>query len=149
MDTRNWLEAEDLTRRLPTTAARSAAMSRIRSRNTRPEYLVRRALWNSGVRFRLHNPRIPGRPDITHTGAKVAVFIDGCFWHGCPRHYISPKSNASYWRNKIAYNRRRRKRVLTELRELGFRVVAMWECEVERDATAAARKIARLIRRYT
>ncbi len=86
-----------------TTAQRSRCMSRIRGRDTHPELLVRKALWRRGFRFRLKN-RLPGRPDIVFGSAKVAVFIDGCFWHACPEHGVKPSANARFWHSKLEGN---------------------------------------------
>ena len=82
---------------------RSWLMSRIRSKETSPEMLLRKALWTAGLRYRLKN-KLPGKPDLVFPSAKVAIFIDGCFWHGCPLHGKIPKSNQSFWVNKFTKN---------------------------------------------
>ena len=106
---------------------RSRMMSKIRSKDTKPELAVRRILWRAGIRYRIHDRTLPGTPDISNKRRRLAVFVDGCYWHGCPACYQEPKTNAEFWRSKIAGNRRRRKAVREDLERLGFRVVEIWE----------------------
>ena len=108
---------------------RSRIMASIRSRNTKPEIAVRRILWRHGLRYRTHDRTILGRPDVSNKGKKLAVFVDGCFWHGCPMCYREPKTSRDFWRNKIEGNRRRREVVRDGLERQGFRVVEIWEHE--------------------
>src|SRR4051794_33740524 len=82
---------------------RSRCMSRIKGKNTKPELMLRKALWAAGLRYRLHT-RLPGRPDLTFSGSRVVVFVDGCFWHSCPKHRTTPKTNAAFWNAKIGRN---------------------------------------------
>lgn len=115
------------------------------SRNTEPELLVRSALHRMGARFRLHRNLQRGcTPDIVLPRRRIAVFVDGDFWHGCPKHDQTGRvggPNAELWRQKIAKNRMRDARA-TELAErLGWRVARVWECEVRADAEAVARRI--------
>jgi DNA mismatch endonuclease (patch repair protein) len=114
-----------------TAAQRSYIMSRIRARDTGPEMRVRRALHCVGYRYRIHDKRFPGRPDIVFPRRKVAVFVHGCFWHGhgCALAGGTPKTNTAFWQQKIATNRERDKRKTRELEDLGFRVLVVWECE--------------------
>lgn len=112
-----------------TPAQRSRCMSRIRGKNTKPELALRKALWAKGLRYRIHY-NLPGRPDIVFPGKRVAVFVDGCFWHGCPEHGVHPKTNASFWKQKIAGNIERDSRVTSELKSLGWVVLRFWEHEV-------------------
>lgn len=109
--------------------ARSALMAKVRTRNTDPELVVRRALHALGYRFRLHCRDLPGTPDIVLRRLRVVVFMNGCFWHGhtCPRGKL-PKSNLDYWTQKIAVNKARDQRVLRKLRRLGWRPMIIWEC---------------------
>lgn len=109
---------------------RSRCMSRIRSEKTGPEMRLRRALWIRGVRYRLHR-KLPGKPDLAFADRRLAVFVDGCFWHGCPVHGTSPKSNQSYWGPKIARNRKRDARVSAALRLEGWTVLRFWEHQIE------------------
>lgn len=78
---------------------RSRCMSHVRGKDTKPELLLRRALWKKGLRYRLFN-KLPGRPDILFIRKRVAIFVDGCFWHGCPEHGTQPRSNADFWKKK-------------------------------------------------
>jgi DNA mismatch endonuclease (patch repair protein) len=126
--------------------ARSERMGRIGSKDTRPEMLLRRSLWALGVRYRLHPDGVPGRPDLVVPGARLAVFVDGCFWHGCPRHYTLPRNNRAFWLAKVERNRARRDAVLRELRREGWRVVQAWECDVRLRAPVLAARIARRVR---
>lgn len=112
--------------------SRSEQMARIRSKDTRPEMSLRRALWSAGLRYRVHSPGLPGRPDVVFPGRKVVVFVDGCFWHGCPIHYGRPRSSESYWTAKLAGNVERDGRRTLELEAAGWRVVRVWEHEVRR-----------------
>lgn len=116
-------------------------MSRIRGKDTSPEMLVRRELWGRGCRYRIHDRSLPGTPDISHKGRKLAVFIDGCFWHACPLHFKPPKSNTLYWERKIRRNRERRNMVRKELHGLGFAVLEFFECEVKGDVGRVANEI--------
>jgi DNA mismatch endonuclease (patch repair protein) len=114
-----------------------------RSRDTGPERRLRSALWRLGVRFRAHArpvPDIPVRADVVIGRARIAVFVDGCFWHGCPIHGSMPASHARYWRAKIRGNRERDRRARSLLRRRGWRVVRVWEHE---DPEAAAWRVAR------
>lgn len=112
-------------------ALRSANMSRIRGTNTRPELILRKALWKEGLRYRLHS-KIEGiRPDIVFKSRKLAVFIDGCFWHGCPLHYVRPRSKSEFWANKLRSNTARDRAQTARLIEKGWTVLRFWEHEVE------------------
>lgn len=106
---------------------RSQQMARIRGKDTDPERRLRLALWNAGLRYRLHAPTPAGRPDIVFPARKVAVFIDGCFWHGCPKHYVRPRSRVEFWAEKLATNVARDRLQTMELETLGWSVVRVWE----------------------
>lgn len=112
---------------------RSQVMSRIRSRDTGPERALRTWLWWHGVRFRLRRRILGTRPDIAWTGRRVAVFVDGCFWHGCPIHYREPSTNTGFWRDKIGRNRERDRRDDGVLSRAGWTVLRFWEHEVVSD----------------
>jgi DNA mismatch endonuclease, patch repair protein len=114
-------------RRKPLT--RSEQMARIRSSDTRPELLLRRALWAAGLRFRLGRP-LPGRPDLVFGRDRIAIFVDGCFWHGCPLHYLRPRNRAEYWAAKLRGNVIRDRKQTATLRRNGWRVFRFWEHEV-------------------
>ena len=122
---------------------RSRMMSGIRARDTKPEMIVRRYLYAIGLRYRLHVRELPGRPDIVLTRRRVVVFVHGCFWHrheGC-RFAYTPKSREQFWLNKLQGNAQRDARDQQQLRDLGYRVELVWECELtpERLALLAAR----------
>jgi DNA mismatch endonuclease (patch repair protein) len=107
-------------------------MARVRTRHTDIEMLLRRALWRRGVRYRLH-PKLPGTPDLAIPSARIAVFVDACFWHGCSQHYTAPRANATYWEEKVARNRARDVRVDSELRAKNWNVIRIWEHELADD----------------
>jgi DNA mismatch endonuclease (patch repair protein) len=112
---------------------RSANMARIRGRDTAPELLVRRSLHAMGMRFRLQRRDLPGKPDIVLPRHRVALFVHGCFWHqhqDCSAGRL-PKSNQEFWAKKLSGNASRDERVVAELNNLGWRVIIVWECELE------------------
>ena len=107
-------------------------MSKIKSRNTKPEMIVRRYLHKSGLRFSLHNSKLPGSPDIVFKSRKVIVFVNGCFWHGhmnCSKFKI-PLTNVEFWTNKILSNVERDRKNKKQLRQLGYRVFTVWQCQL-------------------
>lgn len=130
----------------PKNMAVSRQMSRMPREDTGPEMAIRRLLHASGLRYRVNYRELPGSPDIALTRAEVAVFIDGCFWHGCPDHGTLPKNNQEWWRRKLERNRERDAEKDAELRERGWRPVHFWEHE---DPVTAAEKIIDLWRRRT
>ena len=106
---------------------RSEIMRRVKSKDSEAELALRSALHAGGLRFRLHR-RIEGvTVDIVFHGPKVAVFVDGCFWHGCPKHATYPKSNQDYWLPKLEENKDRDKRQTARLRKAGWKVIRVWE----------------------
>ncbi|MEV0150351.1 MULTISPECIES: very short patch repair endonuclease [unclassified Nonomuraea] len=116
-------------------------MSRQRSRNTQRELLLRKELHRAGVRFRVHRRPLPNlrrEADVVFGPARVAVFVDGCFWHGCPEHGTWPKRNADFWREKIARNQERDRDTDRKLIDAGWIPVRVWEHE---DTTRAAEHI--------
>jgi len=122
-------------------------MQRVRRRDTAPELLLRTALWQSGCRYRLRAPyKLPGKPDIVFTRARLAVFVDGCFWHTCPLHGSRPKTNVEFWTPKLDQNRQRDADVNQRLAKLGWRVLRFWEHEVEEDAKACVLSVRRALR---
>ena len=113
---------------------RAAIMARVKARNTKPELFVRRALRALGHSgYRLDRRDLPGRPDIAFIGRRRAIFVHGCFWHGhdCKRGARAPKTNAEYWRAKIARNVARDARAERDLGALGWRTLILWECELK------------------
>lgn len=121
-------------------------MARVKGRDTKPEMLVRRALHAAGYRFRVHARDLPGTPDLAFTRRRIAVFIHGCFWHGhdCSRGDRAPKTNADYWRAKIARNRARDVATDTALAAIGWRAVTVWECALRPPDTALTKLISEL-----
>ena len=114
------------------TQQRHHCMSRIRGKNTKPEILVRKGLHARGFRFRLHNKKLPGSPDIVLPKYGVAIMVNGCFWHGhkgC-RYATKPKTNIEFWETKIARNRHRDEVTTAHLEALGWTVITIWECEL-------------------
>jgi len=108
-------------------------MSRVRQHGTRAELSVARVLRSLGQHYRLNVRSLPGSPDFANKRRKWAIFVHGCFWHqhtGCPRASV-PKRNREFWRNKFIANRRRDASAITALRRLGFKVVVVWECQVD------------------
>lgn len=110
-------------------------MSRIKGKNTKPEEAVRKFLFSQGFRYRKNDKRLPGHPDIVLPKYKTVLFVNGCFWHGhegC-KNFVWPKSNETFWRNKIISNIDRDKKKITELCAAGWKVIVIWECELKRD----------------
>ncbi len=119
---------------------RSALMARVRTKNTAPELALRRALWAAGHRgWRCHPKAVPGRPDFAWIGRRVAVFVDGGFWHGHPDFYRG--QSGAFWDGKIARNRARDERVNGELAADGWTVVRIWDFEIERDLAACVDRV--------
>jgi DNA mismatch endonuclease, patch repair protein len=117
-------------------------MSRIRGKDTAPELALRRALWANGFRYRVHT-RLPGRPDICVGSLRFAIFVDGCFWHGCQIHGVKPRSNRLFWANKLRKNQQRDRAADKALRDLGWTVFRIWEHEVENELDSVVARIAK------
>ena len=125
--------------------ARSAQMALIRSRDTKPETRVRKALHAAGLRYRLHDRRLPGSPDLVFASRRVVVFVHGCFWHqhpGCAACRM-PKTRHDFWRAKLEGNVARDARQVAELEAQGWRVLTIWECDT-RDATTLESLVQRI-----
>lgn len=120
-------------------------MSRNRGTNTKPEVRLRKALWRLGLRYRV-NSELAGRPDIVFPGSRAVIFVDGCFWHGCPEHFSQPKQNAIFWKKKLARNRARDIEVNEALAAAGWRVFRVWEHEVRAGAESCALKLCSLLK---
>lgn len=111
---------------------RSFNMSRIRSKNTKPEILVRKFLFSKGFRYRIHESKILGKPDIVLKKYKTIIFINGCFWHGhdgC-KYYVIPKTRTDWWLDKINKNKIKDLDVYAGLIKIGWNVITIWECEL-------------------
>ena len=109
-------------------------MVAIHCKNTKPEMIVRRFLFNRGFRYRLNHPRLPGKPDIVLRKYCTVIFVNGCFWHGhegC-RYFVMPKSNAEFWQAKIAGNQTRDKKVQQQLASMGWHCITIWECQLKK-----------------
>lgn len=114
---------------------RSYNMSCIKGKNTKPEEAVRKALFANGFRFRKNDKRLPGSPDIVLPKYRTVIFVNGCFWHGhtgC-KYYVVPKTNTEFWLNKINSNIDRDAQKNIQLKELGWRVITVWECELKKN----------------
>ncbi len=132
---------------IPKDARTSEVMSRIRSKNTKPERLMRAALGAEGVKgYRLNYAKAPGRPDIAFVGKRIAVFVHGCFWHSCPHcQRYTPKSNRAWWKKKLGRNVERDKEKTASLRRAGWRVITVWECRLAKSAAVQARRVVRAL----
>lgn len=114
-------------------AIRSFNMSRIKGKNTKPEMLVRKFLFSMGLRYRLHDKKLPGKPDLVFIKHGVVVFIHGCYWHGhdgC-KHFVVPKTRTEWWVNKINRNKLNDSNSISELKRTGWKVITVWECELK------------------
>jgi DNA mismatch endonuclease (patch repair protein) len=114
---------------------RSEIMSKIHSSDTTPEIIVRKLLFNMGYRYRLQRRDLPGNPDIVLKKYETVIFVNGCFWHGCPtcKHAkIRPQNNADYWNRKLERTIKRDKENILSLKKLGWRVLVIWECETKK-----------------
>jgi DNA mismatch endonuclease (patch repair protein) len=130
-----------------TPEARSRVMRAVPSKNSSPEIALRKALTALGVSgYRLHRKDLPGCPDVVFPKAKVAVFVDGCFWHGCPICYRAPKQRSEYWAIKVERNRARDKSSSEQLENVGWRVIRVWEHDIITDANAVAKQVRRSLR---
>lgn len=129
---------------MPTRAA-SNYLRYVKSANTTPELVVRKALWSNGFRYRIHHPGLPGKPDIVFMRQKIAIFVHGCFWHrhACARAF-NPKTNSEFWQQKFQRNRKRDEEVDFLLTEAGWSVIILWECEIKNDLSSCIEKITRL-----
>lgn len=115
-------------------ALRSRTMRAVRSKDTQPEWIVRRQLHAAGYRYRLHVDELPGKPDLVFPGRSKLIFVHGCFWHGhhCKRGDRLPRTNTAYWTAKIKRNRDRDLRHAAMLRRHGWGVLIVWECQVRK-----------------
>ncbi|MEC1258947.1 very short patch repair endonuclease [Bacillus swezeyi] len=120
---------------------RSATMRAVKSKDSKIELMVRKELWKRGLRFRVNTRTLFGKPDISIKKLKLVVFIDSCFWHGCPDHKRIPKSNIVFWKNKIERNIER-DRIVTEFyRNKGWNIIRIWEHSLREDFEGTVNKI--------
>lgn len=122
-------------------SARSERMSRVRNKDTKPEWTVRRLLYGLGFRYRLHRASLPGRPDIVFPGRRKAIFVHGCFWHRHPGCCRTPKSRLDFWLPKLSENRQRDLRNQRRLKNIGWDFLVVWECELKHTDVLARRFI--------
>ena len=123
---------------------RRRCMAANKGRNTKPELLLRKKLWSLGLRYRIgHN--LPGKPDIVFVSHRLAIFVDGCFWHRCPEHFRMPRTNHEFWKRKIARNVVRDALVNEQLAAAGWRVIRIWEHELRQDFDGVIIRIQRII----
>jgi DNA mismatch endonuclease, patch repair protein len=126
---------------------RSRNMSRIRSKDTRPELALRRLLESRGIRFELHGADLPGKPDVVFRPAKKAVFVHGCYWHmhRCRYGRVVPRTNEEFWQKKRSGNVERDRRARRELRAIGWRSLIVWECWTKRSPQTVEDRIVRFL----
>jgi DNA mismatch endonuclease (patch repair protein) len=124
---------------------RSRVMANIRSKNTKPEIKLRKLLWSAGIRgYRIHY-KLLGKPDIVFNKKKIAIFIDGCFWHKCPLDFQEPKTRKEYWMKKIQMNIERDKKVNDQLQSDGWTVVRIWEHMMRKEPEKVVARILALL----
>lgn len=114
---------------------RSYNMSQIKGKDTKPEMIVRKFLFSKGFRYRLHDKRLPGKPDIVLPKFKAVVFVNGCFWHahdGC-KYYVIPKTRTEWWLNKLSINKQKDGENFSKLAVLGWKIIVIFECELKPD----------------
>ena len=112
-------------------------MSKIRGRDTKPELVVRKFLFKNGFRYRIHNDKLPGKPDIVLPKYKTVIFVNGCFWHGhagC-KYFKIPATNSEFWINKINRTSKMDQKNIESLEAMGYKVVTIWECELRNSVT--------------
>jgi DNA mismatch endonuclease, patch repair protein len=124
-----------------TTAERSVLMSRVRSKDSKPELTVRSIVHRMGFRFRLHSRELPGCPDLVFAGRRKIIFVHGCFWHGhkCRAGRNRPASHGSYWNSKLDRNMKRDRMNSARLRRGGWNILTVWECQTREPASLAER----------
>lgn len=124
---------------------RSHCMSKVKNKNTTLELKFRKILWSRGLRYRLDR-KLLGKPDLVFVSAKVAVFIDGCFWHACPLHGQEPKTNTGFWSEKLVKNKVRDQMVNSGLTDLGWMVIRFWEHELKDDVELCINELVRTLK---
>jgi len=122
-------------------------MSRIKSKNTSPELIVRKFLFNKGFRYRVHY-KLVGKPDIVFGNKKIAIFVNGCFWHmhGC-KNSVLPKTGRKFWKNKLEGNVKRDKKIERNLKKDGWSIYKIWECELEKNPEKSLEKIIKFFKK--
>lgn len=125
----------------------SKIMSSIKAKNTKPELILRKSLWQEGIKgYRIHWKKAPGRPDIAFPKKKLAIFVNGCFWHRCPYCMsIAPKTNSDFWEHKFNANTERDYKKQIELENMGWVVITIWECKIKKDLPSCIHSIKELL----
>ena len=125
-------------------------MSRIRSKNTKPELIVRKFLWGRGFRYRLQRKDLPGKPDIVLPGLRIVIFVNGCFWHmhGCKK-FVLPSTNAEFWYDKLSKNKMRDKRNYRKLKKVGWNYIIIWECQLSNNKEKILEKLYSTLLEYS
>lgn len=129
-------------------AQRKYCMSRIRGKNTKPELILRKALWSNGLQYRLKHSLF-GKPDIIFPGKRLTVFVDGCFWHGCPEHFQMPEVNRAFWEQKLAKTKARDEDVNRTLKQKSWKVLRFWEHEIKTDLSGCVDKVSQAFHEAT
>lgn len=132
-----------------TDAMTSHRMRQVGQKDTAAEMRLRRGLWRAGLRYRLGMRVAGARPDLVFPRRKLSIFVDGCFWHGCPRHYVAPERNSSFWQGKLECNRTRDVRDKQRLEDAGWDVLRIWECEVDRELDRVVQEVSAAVRNST
>ncbi|MCB0553016.1 MAG: very short patch repair endonuclease [Phaeodactylibacter sp.] len=132
---------------IPKSEKTSKVMSANKDRNTKPELLLRKALWSGGIKgYRLHWKKAPGRPDIAFPGKKVAIFVNGCFWHRCPHcDPHMPRSNTAFWEEKFKKNVSRDKKKAKLLEDEGWEVLTVWECQIKGNVEECVNQVKKIL----
>lgn len=119
----------------PKSEMTSYTMSSIKSKNSIPELIIRKELFKQGIRgYRIHSKNVIGKPDIAFLRKKIAIFINGCFWHMCPKcNLTSPKHNAAFWKEKLTNNVERDTKNIKLLEENGWNIITIWECDIKKN----------------
>lgn len=130
---------------IPEKEITSKIMSLIKGKNTRPELTLRHNLWKVGVRgYRTHWKKVPGKPDICFVGKKIAIFVNGCYWHRCPYCKLSlPKTHSNYWMDKFKKNVERDRRYKKELAKSNWKYIIVWECQINKRIDSVISRIKR------
>lgn len=118
-----------------------------KSKNTKPEILFRKALWQAEIRgYRLHWKKAPGKPDIAFPGKKIAIFLNGCFWHRCPKCNLAlPKNNREFWKKKFGRNVERDREKVEALKSENWQVLVIWECELKEDIEMQVNRVKQVL----
>jgi len=135
---------------IPEMERTSRIMSLIKDKNTLPELLLRKALWNHNIKgYRLHWSKVPGKPDIAFPGKRLAIFVNGCFWHRCPYcNPPTPKTHSDFWNKKFEANKKRDEIKITELESIRWFVITVWECQLKSNITDLLGKIENYLNEY-